>query len=35
VPLRQRVTVVRVVKLVDRRGKPAEARELYEELTAE
>jgi ribosome-associated heat shock protein Hsp15 len=34
VPLRCRVSVVRVVKLGERRGPPATARELYEELTA-
>jgi ribosome-associated heat shock protein Hsp15 len=34
VPLRPKVSVVRVVKLSERRGKPAQARELYEELTA-
>jgi ribosome-associated heat shock protein Hsp15 len=34
VPRRPKVSVVRVVKLSERRGKPAQARELYEELTA-
>jgi ribosome-associated heat shock protein Hsp15 len=33
VPLRPRVIVVRVLKLVERRGPAAAARELYEELT--
>ncbi len=34
VPRRPKVSVVRVVKMSERRGKPAQARELYEELTA-
>jgi ribosome-associated heat shock protein Hsp15 len=35
VPLRSRVAVVRVLRLAERRGPPASARDLYEDLSAE